>query len=152
MNINSEWVRNHRISLGSLWRHHWDIGKERGKIRTKRQSRSPYLWFEPHKSRIPNQNINATYCKSTWCCVRARVVRSLSRYELRTDVTVTLGGGYLVIEQIINFYKEVRGVVVDSGTILSTGRPRFRFQMGVTEFPVCLILPAALWSWESLSL
>jgi hypothetical protein len=38
------------------------------------------------------------------------------------------------------------------GTILQTGKSRVRFPIGLLDFLVYLILPAALWAWGRLSL
>jgi hypothetical protein len=41
----------------------------------------------------------------------------------------------------------VRGCVAGWGTMLKAGRSRVRLPMKALEFPIDLILPAALWSW-----
>jgi hypothetical protein len=45
-----------------------------------------------------------------------------------------------------------RGSVVGWGTMLLDGRSRARFPMMSLDFPINLILPAALWPWDRLSL
>jgi hypothetical protein len=50
------------------------------------------------------------------------------------------------------FINVARGGAVGRGTALQVGRSRVRFPMGSLEFFIDIILPAALWSWGSLSL
>jgi hypothetical protein len=49
-------------------------------------------------------------------------------------------------------YKEALDSVVGWGTMLKAGRPRIRFPMRLLDFPIDLIIPAALWPWVRLSL
>ena len=46
----------------------------------------------------------------------------------------------------------VRGGVAGRGTVLQAGRSRFRFPMGLLGIFIDLILLAALWAWDRLSL
>jgi hypothetical protein len=45
-----------------------------------------------------------------------------------------------------------RGSAVFLGTKLQAGRSRFRFPITLMDFSIDLIFPAALWSWDRLSL
>jgi hypothetical protein len=47
-------------------------------------------------------------------------------------------------KSVLYFKLEARGSVVGSGTMLQTGRSRARFPMRSMDFPIDLILPAAI--------
>jgi hypothetical protein len=87
-------------------------------------------------------------------CTSVDLALQLRRYCFCVDLHGHVKEGLLetTLELFKNIGAGARGTVVGWGTILQAGRSWVRFLMRSLYFSIDLILPAALWSWDRLSL
>jgi hypothetical protein len=97
------------------------------------------------------QNVNDAgfWCDRVWPTLWSSILIT-SQYNMLTAYTATII--YIVILKFFILWWWVCGGAVGWGTALKARRSRVRFPMVSLEFFIDIILPAALWPWEWLSL